>query len=217
MATPKEVADTLDVIVKQLGVAKAGFDTLATQLLAIESDIRTLSVATPAPTPTPVPDPTPTPVPTPDPVPTPTPSAGSNQPAGFKAILVDTLKDIPHWPAASSTGWVDDERNATSALSIVQDSAVPGTGKAVAGLFPGGMAGGGAPFYVYRPFSAAEQTKSLFISMYVKHDANFDNTNGNVGSKFMWPAGDQVGGTQTYLAHNSSTNRVSLTERCWPI
>jgi hypothetical protein len=38
--------------------------------------------------------------------------------------------------------------------------------------------------------------------LYLKHSANFDNTNGNAGTKFLWPAGDQTQGALTYTGHD---------------
>ena len=74
----------------------------------------------------------------------------------------------------------------------------------VAALVPQGSPGGSAPFYIYRPFSSGEQFANLYICLYLKHEAGFDNTNGNAGTKFLWPAGDQVQGTATYLSHDGA-------------
>jgi hypothetical protein len=75
----------------------------------------------------------------------------------------------------------------------------------VAGLFPQGSPGGSGPFYIYRTMGAAEQYKNIYICVYMKHSSDFDNTNGNAGTKFLWPAGDQVQGTGTYFTFNGSS------------
>jgi hypothetical protein len=110
--------------------------------------------------------------------------------------------------STSSLGWLDDGGDVGRTLSIVADPTAPFPGTAsknvAAGLFPQGMPGGGGPFNIYRPFASAEQFRNLYICLYVKHSANFDNTNGNSGTKFLWPAGDQAGGALTYTGHNSA-------------
>lgn len=131
-----------------------------------------------------------------------------NEPAGYTTIT--TLNDVPVWPAPNLTGWIDDARNATKALSVVTDPMAPVAGGAIGGLFPAGMSGGGAPFYIYRPFAVTEQFRNLYICGYVKHDTDFDNTNGNTGSKFLWPSADQVQGTMTYTGHDGSTMEFAL-------
>ncbi|HTE47308.1 MAG TPA: Ig-like domain-containing protein [Gemmatimonadaceae bacterium] len=128
-----------------------------------------------------------------------------NEPAGFTTISDQPWDQSPARSVRAPLGWVDDAGNGASALSIVTDATSPyqsANHNVIDGLFPAGMPGGGAPFYVYRPFSAVEQFKNLYICVYLKHDANFDNTNGNAGTKFLWPAGDQVQGSQTYLSHD---------------
>jgi len=220
--TPKQLAQ-LDTLNKQLAATKASLSLAASSSASFSSAISQAStslakaqqmltalttVAPPVVTPPPVIPPPPPKDTTKPPVVTPPSGGGSascpNEPAGYTVINDNALKDIPAWPAKSSTGWIDDERNAKTAISIVNDPTAPASPNVAAGLFPGGMTGGGAPFYVYRPFAATEQFKNLYICGFVKHDAAFDNTNGNAGTKFMWPAGDQVQGALTYMNHDGS-------------
>jgi len=72
------------------------------------------------------------------------------------------------------------------------------------------MTGGVGPFNVYRPFATSEQFKNLYICVYVKHSSDFDNTNGNAGTKFLWPAGDQSQGAFTYMSHDGPNMNFSI-------
>ena len=128
----------------------------------------------------------------------------TNEPAGF-TVINDQPWDTA--PPASSLGWLDDAGNAAARFSIVNDPTAPypgGNRNVISALFPQGSPGGSAPFYIYRGFSASEQFSTLYLCVYLKHDANFDNTNGNAGTKFLWPAGDQQRGTSTYLSHDGA-------------
>ena len=132
------------------------------------------------------------------------PGSCTNEPVGYS-----TITDMP-WdqtPAHPTTvlGWIDDQWDAAANAPIVTDATSPWPStnhNVAAGTFPQGFPGGSAPFYIWRPFAASEQFKNLFICVWVKHSANFDNTNGNAGTKFLWPAADQQQGTQTYTGHN---------------
>jgi hypothetical protein len=127
--------------------------------------------------------------------------ACANEPAGATRINDMPWDSVPRHTHAI-TGWLDDAGNAQQAMSILVDSTSPmpwTNHNVVAALFPAGAPGGAGPFYVYRPFSSSEQYHTLYVCLYMKHSANFDNTNGNVENKFMWPAGDQVEGSQTYV------------------
>jgi len=127
-----------------------------------------------------------------------------NEPAGYTRINDQSWDQVPAYPATSA-GWIDDYRNARSAIPVVSDptSPFPGTNHNVAaGRFDQGDRGGSSPFFIYRPFAANEQYKNLYICLYLKHSADFDNTNGNAGTKFLWLAGDQVQGTQMYNSHD---------------
>jgi len=144
------------------------------------------------------------------PPPPPPASSGScaNEPTGYTAMNDQPWDQTAVRNVSSPLGWIDDAGNGSKAFSIVNDPTSPYQGSnhnVIAGLFPGGMTGGGAPFYVYRPFSSAEQYKNLYICVYLKHDANFDNTNGNAGTKFLWPAADQVQGSMTYTSHDGAS------------
>jgi hypothetical protein len=140
----------------------------------------------------------------------PPPVAGAacpNEPAGF-ALIQDQPWDVsPSLGSRTSLGWIDDDGSATTKLSIVADptSPYPWTNhNVVAALFKQGDPGGSGPFYVYRPFAASEQYRNLYLCFYLKHDAAFENTNGNSETKFLWPAGDHVQGTSTYLTHRGA-------------
>lgn len=140
--------------------------------------------------------------------PTPTPVAGvcANEPAGFTRIQDQPWDTTPSRNVRTSAGWIDDSGAAGLRMSVIVDptSPFPWTNHNVAqGLFPAGFGGGSAPFFAYRPFAAKEQYQNLYLCMFVKHDANFDNTNGNAGTKFVWPAGDQVQGVLTYTSFNA--------------
>lgn len=130
----------------------------------------------------------------------------SNEPTGYTVINDDALKDVPAWPATNSQGWIDDERNAKATISIVNDptSLFPSINHNVAaGAFNKGAPGGSAPFFVYRPFAPQEQFRNLYICLYLKQSDNF-TSNGNAGTKFLWPSGDQVTGTMTYNGHDGA-------------
>ena len=141
--------------------------------------------------------------------PPPPPGAGGcpNEPAGYTRINEQPWDQTPIRNVQTPLGWIDDVGNGAARFSIIKDPSAPfdATKNVIAGLFPKGAPGGSAPFSTYRPFSAAEQFKNLYICLYLKHDAAFDNTNGNAGTKFIWPAGDQVGGTMTYTSHDGAS------------
>jgi hypothetical protein len=105
----------------------------------------------------------------------------------------------------ATRGWIDDDGDAATRLSVVNDptSRYPsGNHSVAAGLLKQGDERGTAPFRVYRMFDAAEEHRDIYLCVYAKHDAAFDNTNGNTGTKFLWPGGDQVQGSQTYSGHD---------------
>jgi hypothetical protein len=127
-----------------------------------------------------------------------------NEPAGYTRINDMPFDQVPAHPT-TVLGWIDDHWDAGAKISIVNDptSLFPSPNHNVAaGTFAQGSPGGGAPFYIYRPFATAEQFKNLYICVYLKHSANFENTNGNSGTKFLWPAGDQAQGILTYNGHD---------------
>jgi hypothetical protein len=106
-----------------------------------------------------------------------------------------------------SLGWIDDYWTAASRIPVVSDPTSPAASSnhnVAAGTFKQGDKGGSSPFFVYRPLAPTEQFKNIYICLYLKHSADFDNTNGNSGTKFLWPAADQVQGTQTYNGHDGA-------------
>jgi uncharacterized protein YjdB len=144
--------------------------------------------------------------------------AGScpNEPSGYSAVNDQPWDQKPVRGSSSPMGWIDDGGNGNSAFSIINDPTSPMAGSnhnVISALFPAGSPGGSATFYTYRPFSSTEQYKDLYICLYLKHDANFDNTNGNTGSKFIWPAGDQVGGAMTYTSHDNATMDFAMIQQ----
>jgi hypothetical protein len=133
-------------------------------------------------------------------------AACPNEPSGYVRFVEQPWDTRPVYPQ-QSLGWIDDGGDGATKLSVVDDpsSLFPSTNhRVIAGRFPQGSPGGSAPFSVYRPFATAEQFRNLYICLYLKHSADFDNTNGNAGSKFLWPAGDQPQGALTYTGHNGS-------------
>ncbi len=129
-----------------------------------------------------------------------------NEPGAYTRINDQPWDRVP-LPPATSLGWIDDHHNAASAVPVVSDptSPFPWTNHNVAaGTFAKGMTGGVSPFFLYRPFAPQEQFRSVYICLYLKHSAHFDNTNGNTGTKFLWPAADQVQGAQTYCGHDGA-------------
>ena len=140
--------------------------------------------------------------------PTTTVTSGScpNEPSTYARINEQPWDVVPVHPN-TSLGWIDDYWNAGTAIPVVSDptSPFPSTNHNVAaGTFPAGSPGGSSPFFIYRPFASTEQYKNIYICLYLKHSADFDNTNGNTGTKFLWPAADQVQGTQTYNGHDGA-------------
>lgn len=166
------------------------------------------------PTPTPPAAPIPVPVPTPTPplaqTPPSNPGVCANEPAGFTRI-----EDQP-WNTAVPSKWVDDARDfiGSGKGTIVSDPTAPlSPSSVVAGLFPNGSPGGSGPFYIYRPFAATEQYKNLYLCIAVKWSADFDNTNGNAGTKFLWPAGDQIQGNATYITLNGPSMDLGVNQQ----
>ena len=145
----------------------------------------------------------------PAPSPTAPTAAGAacpNEPPGYVTIQDQPWDKVPAHPI-TSLGWIDDYWNAAKASPVMSDpsSPFPSTNHNVAaGTFPAGSPGGSSPFFIYRPFASTEQYKNIYICLYLKHSADFDNTNGNTGTKFLWPAADQVQGTQTYNGHDGA-------------
>ena len=137
------------------------------------------------------------------------PSGGcDNEPTGYTRIQDEPWNSSPAYGVTIVDGWRDDLGNGATRLSIINDPTSPfpdGNHNVIQGLFPAGSPGGSGPFSAYRPFGATEQFKNLYICVYLKHDANFNNTNGNTGTKFMWPAGDKQQGSSTYTGFNGSS------------
>ena len=134
-------------------------------------------------------------------------AACPNQPPGYVTVQDQPWDVTPALNVRTSLGWIDDDGSAATRLSVMSDptSRFPSANHNVAaGLFKQGDPGGDAPFRVYRIFDAAEEHRSLYLCVYAKHSADFDNTNGNTGTKFLFPAGDQYLGTQTYAGHDGS-------------
>lgn len=133
----------------------------------------------------------------------------ANEPAGSTRF-----EDQP-WNTALPTGWRPDYDSwPKDNGAIVTDATAPlSPSNVVAGKFAKGDPGGSAPFYVYRPFAASEQFGTLYACVVMKHSADFDNTNGNAGSKFLWPAGDQIQGGYTYITFNESTMDVGVNQQ----
>jgi hypothetical protein len=134
-------------------------------------------------------------------------AACPNQPPGYVTIQDQPWDVTPALNVRTSLGWIDDDGDAALRLSVVSDptSRFPSANHNVAaGLFKQGDLGGDAPFRVYRMFDAAEEHRSLYLCVYAKHSADFDNTNGNTGTKFLFTAADQYLGTQTYAGHDGS-------------
>ncbi len=149
-----------------------------------------------------------------------TPPPGSscpNEPAGYTTFNEQPWDVSPARLVRTSQGWIDDDGDATTKLQIITDATSPyqpsSNHNVVSALFNAGNPGGSAPFYVYRPFASTEQYKSMYICMYVKHETGFDNTNGNAMTKFMWPAGDAVQGTQVFMAHEAPQMYFSVIQQ----
>ena len=47
----------------------------------------------------------------------------------------------------------------------------------------------------------------------MKHSANFNNTNGNAGTKWLWPSGSVVQGTETYLTFDGGNMDFGLNQQ----
>ncbi len=139
---------------------------------------------------------------------TPPPPSGtcSNEPAGYARIQDQPWNVAPKSATGlRSMGWFNDDALDDFKLTIQSDPTAPfSSSSVIRGEFNAGDAGGSAPFSVRRSFVSGELYPKLYLCMYVKHDANFDNTNGNAGSKFFWPAGDAPGsfGSDTYTSHD---------------
>src|SRR5262249_52337193 len=128
-----------------------------------------------------------------------------HEPAGYTRFNEQPWDSVPPTPGKplDPSRWLADYGDASMKTPIVSDPTSPfpsSNHNVAAGTFPAGSPGGSGPFYVYRPFASNEQFKNLYICIYMKHDANFNNTNGNGGTKFMWPAADQVQGAQLFAA-----------------
>lgn len=130
-----------------------------------------------------------------------------NEPAGSTLINDQPWDLTPIWDQHQSLGWIDDQGTGATRLAIISDPTAPYPStnhNVIQGIFKAGDPGGSGPFNIYRPFAAAEQYKNVYICLYIKHDATWDNTNGNTGTKFLWPAGDQSHGTMTYTGFDGS-------------
>ncbi|HEY9229110.1 MAG TPA: hypothetical protein VIP11_20840 [Gemmatimonadaceae bacterium] len=151
---------------------------------------------------------------------TPRPTGGTsgtcaNEPGGATRLPDQTWDAVPSRTSASD-GWRDDNGSASSKLRIVDDPTSPFPGSnhnVVAGLFNQGNPGGTGPFNVFRAFTATEQFSTLYICVVMKHSENFDNTNGNAGTKFLWPAGDEVQGAKTYVTFHGPNMAVGINQQ----
>lgn len=132
----------------------------------------------------------------------------ANEPAG-----ATRFEDQP-WNTVLPKGWVDDVRTGFAKGAIVIDSTAPVSApNVVAGTFAKGDPGGSGAFYIYRPFSSSEQFSTLYLCVALKHSSDFDNTNGNAGTKLFWPAGDQIGGAMTYITLNGAQMDVGVNQQ----
>ena len=184
------VATFADLRVDGSGTATLAFSTNSPSLRVTSAPF-TVAADAPAPSPT---------------APTTPGAACPNEPPGYVTINEQPWDVVPVHPN-TSLGWIDDYWNAGTAIPVVSDptSPFPSTNHNVAaGTFPAGSPGGSSPFFIYRPFASTEQYRNIYICLYLKHSADFDNTNGNTGTKFLWPAADQVQGTQTYNGHDGA-------------
>jgi hypothetical protein len=137
----------------------------------------------------------------------------AHEPAGYTRFNEQPWDAAPIRNVQTPQGWIDDYDNGAQAFSIVSDPTSPFPSpnhNVIRGHFPQGAPGGSSPFFVYRQFDPAEQYKNIYFCLLLKHDANFDNTNGNTGTKFIWLAGDQVQGTQLYTSHNQSNMEFTV-------
>ncbi|MEP6495569.1 MAG: Ig-like domain-containing protein [bacterium] len=153
----------------------------------------------------------------PPPPPPPPPQAGScpNEPSGFTTISDQPWDVAPRYSTKTTAlGWTDiGEASSDGKLSIVADPTSPfpsANHNVISGLFRQGDPGGAGPFNTTRPFAASEQYKNLYICLYLKHSAGFDNTNGNSGTKFLWPAGDETRLAATYNGFDSANMDFSF-------
>lgn len=133
-----------------------------------------------------------------------------NLPDGYTTFNEQPWNVDIDYPSGSE-GWVNDNHVGGSPFGgILTDPTAPSGGeyKIAAGLFPEDAEGGSAPFYVYRPFATGEQYKNLYIGLYCKHSPDWANNgipaNRVTGTKFLWPAGDQVGGTMLYTSFDNT-------------
>lgn len=136
--------------------------------------------------------------------------AWANEPAGYTTINDQPWDLIAIGTSQPSQGWVGENGDEADYFTIITDAASPMPSQPnhniVQALFPSGNPGGTGPFNIRRDFATGEQFKNMYVGMWIKHSANFDNTNGNSGTKFMWPIGETFGvGGQTYTGHNGST------------
>lgn len=124
----------------------------------------------------------------------------------------------PQWvDSAGSQDWLDLANGGVNARgSIVTDATAPQSpSNIVQGLFKAGDAGGSGPFHILREFRTSapnEQYKNLYIGIVLKQGANFD-LNGNIGTKYLWPAGDQVDGTATYMTFDGSDMNFGIAQQ----
>ncbi|HEY9228182.1 MAG TPA: Ig-like domain-containing protein, partial [Gemmatimonadaceae bacterium] len=128
-----------------------------------------------------------------------------NEPAGYTRFHDQPWDAAPAFPT-QSLGWSDPNRDAAQSLSITNDATAPfpGNHNVLQAKFKQGSPGGSGPFYIERNFATNEQYHNLYMCIYLKHSANFDNTNGNAGTKFMWPIGDPDRMSATYLSFHAS-------------
>jgi hypothetical protein len=118
----------------------------------------------------------------------------------------------------TDNGWTARTSNSDPAddykLTIQQDASAPmSPSNVIRGEFTQGNVGGSAPFSLERPFGAGELFPKLYMCIWVKHSAGFDNTNGNAGSKFMWTPGNTLGGGETYMSHDGPNMNFQIIQQ----
>lgn len=130
-------------------------------------------------------------------------------PVGFSVFNNQPGDVAPVHGSVVSQLWLDDGNNGTSVTTDVTSpcQSLDGNTNVLTTLFSTGLPGGSAPCYIYIPFvSNGFSYKKLCFELYFKCSANFQNApSPNTGTKLLWPAADQVQGSQTYVSLNAAT------------
>lgn len=123
----------------------------------------------------------------------------ANAPSGWTTINDQPFTEIPVRGVNSpdAQGWSDPDTN-TARFSLETDPTAPFPAHStLKGSYPQGSAGGVAFFRMSLDFTSGQQFKNMYWSSIVQLSSNF-SMNGNTGSKYIWPAGDQAEGSFTY-------------------